>query len=133
MRESLKLGGEQFDYIRAIKWITEIQNIIYQNPQNHTVILKSVKAMTARVFTEHGWVTKHTDQAIDELLKIRAEQLLGLRDSIDAMNPRVLSTPTIQRTMKHVELFEQDGLNHQGPGQHTRQARSMFKISMIKN
>ena len=133
MRETLNLGGETFDYIRAIKWITELHTIISENPLNHNVILKSVKAMTAKVFTENGWVTKHTDQVIDDIFKIRSSQLLGMRDSIDAMNPRVLQAPTVLRTMKHVEQFEQDGFTHQGSDTDTRRGRSEFKVALITN
>ena len=133
IKESLKLGGEPFDYLRSLNWITRFHTVLVQNPLNRNVIIKSVKDMTAKVLTENGWKTEHTDQALDLLLKTRSSQFLNLRGQIDSVNPRVLMAPTVQRTMKHVEQLEQRGLDHQGVGTHTRRGQSAFKVAVIGN
>ena len=129
MRETLNLGGESFDYIRAVKWITELHTQICKDPQNHNIQFKNIKSMTAKILTEHGWVTKHTNELVDELFKIRSSQLIGLSNSINEYNPRVLKSPTIKRTMCHVSTFKSMGFNHQSTD--TRRARSEFKVALL--
>ena len=129
MRETLNLGGESFDYIRAVKWITELHNQICKDPQNHNIQFKNIKSMTAKILTEHGWITKHTSDLVDELFKIRSSQLIGLSNSINEYNPRVLKSPTVKRTMSHVSSFKSIGFNHQSTD--TRRARAEFKVALL--
>jgi hypothetical protein len=89
--------------------------------------------MTAKIFTDEGWSDAYAQTVIEDVFKMCAAQLLNLRESIDAVNPKVLQAPTVQRTMRHVELFEQEGFNHQGPGGDTRKVRGQFKISFVQN
>jgi hypothetical protein len=131
MRDTLKQGDDSFDYLRAMKWITELHKQICKDNQNLNVKLPSIKSMTAQILTPHGWVTHHTDAVIDEVVKVRSGQLMDLRESIDRFNPRVLQAPTIKRTMRHVEHFSDQGFDHTGVGDHTRLARGSLKVALL--
>jgi hypothetical protein len=131
MRETLKLGGEEFDYIRAVKWITNLHKQICRDPNNHNIILKNIKDMTTKVLTEQGWVTRHTNTLIDEIFKIRSSQLIELKEAIQQQNPKVLTAPTVKRTMGHVSAFQQHGFNHQSPTCERLKPRSEFKVALL--
>jgi len=131
MRETLKLGGEEFDYIRAVKWITNLHEQICKNPLNRNIELKSIKDMTAKVLTEHGWITRHTNSLVEEVFKIRSSQLIDLKGAIEQQNPKVLTAPTIKRTMGHVSAFQQHGFTHQSPCTDRLRPRSEFKVAML--
>jgi hypothetical protein len=131
MRETINLGGESFDYIRAVKWIIKLHNEIIQNSQNKNIRLAGAKAMSTEIFTNDQWVKMYTDNAVDQVFKVRSGQLVGLKESINDHNDLVFQAPTVQRTMKHVEKFEQHGWEHRGKGQDTRRCRSEFKVNLI--
>ena len=132
MRETLKLGGEEFDYIRAVKWITNLHQQICRDPTNHNIELKNIKDMTCKVLTEHGWITRHTSSLVEEVFKIRSSQLIGLKGAIEQQNPKVLVAPTIKRTMGHVSAFQQHGFNHRPHGNDRLRPRSEFKVALLK-
>jgi hypothetical protein len=127
MRESLALGGEPFDYIRAVKWISELHTLICKNPLNQNVKLKSTKSMSGEMLTDRGWVTKHTNNLLEEIFKIRSSQLIRLKESINNHNTKVLANTTIKRTMSHVSSFERSGFGYAFA---TRQARAEFKVAL---
>ena len=131
MRETLKLGGEEFDGIRALKWISELHKQISKNPTNQNIELTNIKSMTAKVLTEQGWVTRYTNDLAEEIFKLRSSQLVDLRGAIDQYNPKVLTAPTIKRTMTHVSAFKQHGFNHTASGLDRVRTRSEFKVAML--
>jgi len=132
MRDTIKDNSISFDYMRAMKWITELHHHICTDKQNLNVKLPNIKSMTADVFTPHGWITRHTDEIIDQLLKVRSGQLIDLKDSMNIANPLVLHAPTVKRTMSHVRLFNDLGLSHTGVGDQTRLARGSFKVALLE-
>lgn len=131
MRETLQLGGKEFDYTRALKWITQLHIELSKEPQNKTIKLPNTKSMTAQILTENGWITKYTNEAVEEIFKIRSNQLVDLEESINVYNERVLKAPTIQRTMKHVKNFGAQGFQHKGLSNETRIGKSEFKVALI--
>lgn len=132
MRQTLSLGGPEFDERRALQWITELHNQICKDPTNHNVVLKTVKSTTTRVLTDQGWTTRHTNTFVEELFKIRSSQLIDL--NFDQHNPRVLTAPTIKRTMSRVNQFKTLGFEALGGGAASAgavRARTEFKVAVV--
>ena len=132
MRETISLGGPEFDERRALRWITELHNQICKDPTNHNVVLKTVKSTTTRVLTDQGWTTRHTNSFVEELFKIRSSQLIDL--NFNQHNPRVLTAPTVKRTMSRVNEFKTLGFGAVGGGQASAvavRARTEFKVAVV--
>ena len=132
MRETISLGGPEFDEQRALRWITELHNQICKDPTNHNVVLKTVKSTTTRVLTDQGWTTRHTNSFVEELFKIRSSQLIDL--NFNQHNPRVLTAPTVKRTMSRVSDFKTLGFGAVGGGQASAvavRARTEFKVAVV--
>ena len=132
MRQTLSLGGPEFDERRALQWITELHRQICKDPTNHNVVLKTVKSTTTRVLTDQGWTTRHTNSFVEELFKIRSSQLIDL--NFNQHNPRVLTAPTVKRTMSRVNEFKTLGFGAVGGGHASAvavRARTEFKVAVV--
>ena len=121
-------------YMRAMKLITKLQEIITENPQNKNVRLKSTKSMTAELLTELGtWKQQPVRDIMDQVIRVRSGQLIHMKESIHQHNNRVFQVPLNKITWKHVEQFNMSGIEHEGPNhEYTRRARTTLKVALLE-
>ena len=78
MRETISLGGPEFDEQRALRWITELHNQICKDPTNHNVVLKTVKSTTTRYSRTKGGLPDTPTRLLRNSSKLGHRNLLTL-------------------------------------------------------
>ena len=70
------------EFILTKKALLKFVQLVKQNKKNVNIVLESLEAETADIFTEDGWVKKPVDEVIDMMIQKRANQLLNFRHLI---------------------------------------------------
>ena len=122
---------DQNDYNRAGQMVIDFHGLVNQNQINRNVILPNIRSPVVKVVTETGVVVKQrTNDVVDLLVKTRAKQLTGFKESIDQTNPLVFQSNQIRRTWNQMEGF---GENLPQSSNDTRDIRTKYKVELLNN
>jgi len=120
-------------YIRAGKLIAEFQDYINENENNINVILSNSKSISVEVLRMYGWIDEPILEILNELIRIRAEQLLSFKQSIQEINDRVFINKNNMQTWTEIEKFHKYGLEHTGiHGKSTSRLEQNIKVYLTK-
>ena len=119
------------DYIRAGKLVINFHGMVRQNPLNNNVTLSNIQSPITRMVTDNGIVTRHIKEAVSDVVKTRAGQLVTFKDRIDNTNDRVFKIPKNISTWNHIEQFGESGLAHEDLYTNTRSVKTLAKVGLI--
>lgn len=135
LKNILKIVGRDLPYLTAGTWITAVDTLVRENPQNQNVIVRSTKAMTADVLTASGWITQPTDLVVEKCFQQAAKRLHNLEQQILDFNSKAISTNRLEWC--EVGRFARDGLRYRGLGggashdDQPRRVRTAMKVALV--
>jgi hypothetical protein len=121
----------QEEYVRAGQLVTTFHKLVNENPTNQNIKLPNVRSQATKVTTQEGTVSKRTPDAINNTIKTRAGQLVTFKDSIAEKNNRVFKSKKNNLTWKHIEKFNDLGIEHRDTYNNTRNLASNMKFELL--
>ena len=121
----------QEEYVRAGKLVTTFHKLVNENPTNQNIKLPNVRSQATKVITHEGSVSKRTPDAINNTIKTRAGQLVTFKDSIAEKNERVFKSKKNNLTWKHIEKFNDLGIDHRDTYNNTRNLATNMKFELL--
>jgi len=121
----------QEEYVRAGKLVTTFHKLVNENPTNQNIKLSNVRSQGTKVKTNEGIVCKPTPEAVSDTIKTRAGQLVTFKDSITEKNERVFKSKKNNLTWKHIEKFNDLGINHRDTYTNTRDLATNMKFELL--
>jgi len=121
----------QEEYVRAGKLVTTFHKLVNENPTNQNIKLPNMQSRTTKVKTNEGIVCQSTSDAINNTIKTRAGQLVTFKDSITEKNERVFQSKKNNLTWKHIEKFNDLGIEHRDSYDNTRNLVTNMKIELL--
>lgn len=103
LRETNRNRGEN-NYNMAGQMVIDFHGLVNQNEINRNIVLPNIRSPVVNVVTEKGIVVKQrTNDIVDILVKTRAKQLTGFKESINETNPLVFKSQGIRSSWKQME------------------------------
>ena len=131
MRE-INRNSDENDYKMAGQMVIDFHGLVNENKVNCNVVLPNIRSPVVKVVTETGVVVKQrTNDVVDRLVKTRAKQLTGFKESIDQTNPLVFKSNKIRKAWTQLEGF--GGTNYPSPhsSNDTRDIRTKYKVELL--
>ena len=124
-------------YLKAGQMVISYDDLMRENPENRNIIVPSAKSLYTEVKTENGWEKQEIDEALNNSFKNSAKKLYDTKNSIIAVDKRVLREDENNQLFKEVKLFAKTGLNYKNStyrfGDDDRKIRSRYKIGKLKD
>ena len=118
------------NYNMAGQMVIDFHGLVNQNEINRNIVLPNIRSPVVNVVTEQGIVVKQrTNDIVDRLVKTRAKQLTGFKESINETNPLVFQSQGISRSWKQMENFVQE--KNKFISNDIRDLRTNFKIKLL--
>jgi len=121
----------QEEYVRAGQLVTTFHKLVNENPTNQNIKLSNVRSQATKVITQEGTVSKRTPDVINNTIKTRAGQLVTFKDSIAEKNERVFKSTKNNLTWKHIEKFNDLGIEHRDTYNNTRNLATNMKFELL--
>jgi len=126
MKEIYKINNES--YICAAKIISFFYRLVNKNKRNQNIRDPTLKSTILSVYTSNGIEQQPTIEVIDQIIKVRATQLLTFKSHIDEC---INKSEINKNTWRDIELFKKYGHSHTGINDSTRRARNIFKTTLL--
>jgi hypothetical protein len=124
-------------YLKAGQMVISYDDIMRENPENRNIIVPSAKSLYTEVKTDSGWEKKEIDEALSDSFKNSAKKLYDTKESINAVDKRVLKENENKKIFDEVKQFAQSGLNYKNSTYRfpddERKIRSRYKIGKLKD
>ena len=123
--------ADKEEYNRAGKLVVEFHELVNENPQNKNITLSNIKSPVTTIQGPQGTITQATNDTINGVIKTRAGQLVTFKEGIQEQNENVFKSKNNLLTWKHIEKFNDLGINHKFNYESTRNLRTNIRISLL--
>ena len=96
-------------YARCGYLIAGFHKLVCNEHCNKNIQYKNYQLSFIKIYSKKGWIQKTVEDTIDNIIKIRAEELLSIEDDIINYKPSFLQNEDIKKIWNHLQEFRDNG------------------------